>query len=88
MIGKLYHDRLSNTDDAMDTCNDGFAAVVLQTSEKRMVDRLFAREKELRQAQAVVDWLEQVTQQIYDLRNFLYICFITRKHDFRKIKVI
>jgi hypothetical protein len=67
MIGKLYHDRLSNTDDAMDTCNDGFAAVVLQTSEKRMVDRLFAREKELRQAQAVVDWLEQVTQQIYHI---------------------
>ena len=61
MIGKLYHDRLSNDDDeAMDTEADSFPLIVMQTSEKRMVDRLFSREKELRQAQAVIDWLEQV----------------------------
>ena len=27
-----------------------------------MVDRLFERERDLRQAQAVIDWLEQVNQ--------------------------
>ena len=27
-----------------------------------MVDRLFARERDLRQAQAVIDWLEQVNK--------------------------
>ena len=63
VIGRLYHDRLSNNGDeeAMDTdADNAVSALVLRTSEKKMVERLFKRESQLRQAQAVVDWLEQV----------------------------
>ena len=45
----------------MDTdADNAVSALVLRTSEKKMVERLFKRESQLRQAQAVVDWLEQV----------------------------
>ena len=77
MIGRLYHDRLatSSTVDAMDTDADAdadTASVVFKMSEKKMVERLFKRESFLRQAQAVVDWLEQVTR-----RFVTSLCFVT-----------
>ena len=71
MIGRLYHDRLTTnltSADEMDTGADVDAdSVVFKMSEKKMVERLFKRESFLRQAQAVVDWLEQVKWRFDDV---------------------
>ena len=73
MIGRLYHDRLTtnltsademDTDAVVDVDAD---SVVFKMSEKKMVERLFKRESFLRQAQAVVDWLEQVKWRFDDV---------------------
>lgn len=69
MIGRLYHDRLTTnltSADEMDTDADA-DSVVFKMSEKKMVERLFKRESFLRQAQAVVDWLEQVKWRFDDV---------------------
>jgi hypothetical protein len=74
LIGKLYHDRLSAHNEAMDTDGDACSPLVLKMSEKKMVEKLFARDQALRQAQAVVDWLEQVNTHAERtrLRDYLF----------------
>lgn len=69
MIGKLYHDRLSSPVESMELESDSMTSIVLQTSEKRIVERLFAREQKLRQAQCVVDWLEQNSRDDNDEKS-------------------
>ena len=101
MIGRLYHDRLISSNfsadgNAMDTDADGdvdneaASVALLRTSEKKIVELLFKRESFLRQAQAVVDWLEQVTWCCCDFSrkfrpNFCWRRFFMIKSSLKKL---
>jgi nuclear pore complex protein Nup107 len=57
LVGKLFGDRLKAFNDEDASGDDDMSAACLR-SEKRLVERLFSRESKLREAQAIVDWLE------------------------------
>eukprot|EP00096_Caligus_rogercresseyi_P014843 TRINITY_DN7323_c0_g1_i1.p1 TRINITY_DN7323_c0_g1~~TRINITY_DN7323_c0_g1_i1.p1 ORF type:complete len:873 (-),score=260.12 TRINITY_DN7323_c0_g1_i1:73-2691(-) len=60
LLGKLYHDRLRTLNtDMMDTGEEEDEELSSNPhSEKLVVNRLFRHNQELREAQAIVDWLE------------------------------
>ncbi|CAB4066702.1 NUP107 [Lepeophtheirus salmonis] len=58
LLGKLYHDRLRTMDKDEDMEDTEEGDTLNLCSEKIIVEKLFRRNQELREAQAIVDWLE------------------------------
>lgn len=52
LIGKLFTDRMTPTAESMES-------IASLKSEKRIAENLFQKERDLRQAQAIIDWLEK-----------------------------
>ena len=60
LLGKLYNDRLTPNDDEEEILSAGMA----RTSEKMLISKLFRFDRDLREGQIVVDWLEMNARQV------------------------
>ena len=63
LLGKLYHDRLTSDDD---NSEEKLLPCVARTSEKKLIENLFRKSRELREGQIVVDWLESNARDDFD----------------------
>ena len=63
LMGKLYHDRLTSDKDANE---EKLLPSVARTSEKKLIENLFRKSRELTEGQIVVDWLEANARDDFD----------------------
>ena len=64
LLGKLYLDRL--TADVNDDDVEKLLPSVARTSEKKLIENLFLKSRELREGQIVVEWLEANARDDFD----------------------
>ena len=68
----MYHDRLTPSDEDDEGDVSIVPAGMARTSEKMLISKLFRSDRDLREGQIVVDWLEMNARQVGMAKMLVY----------------